>query len=295
MAGPEDELGASCPLGSKFYVCDQTASRFIGCCTLNPCNNDGVCASENLRPASFNKSKYDKIMPQACAAPNVQKWYACSDLTPPFMGCCRENPCILAGCPTDSLGTAVLSSDKENAQVFLGGAYKTATPTEKAAPITSASLTASSTAGSALGSSGLSKGTVGGIAAGVSIGGLLLLATMIFFFIRRRRKNWRNERDVAGAEYEPYMGSTQQYQESKLASSPYSPDFSPYNYQAATFDESPAQAHAQSPSPPNMFPTPRQGNGPKPQQSYKPSETASYTSPAAQLPRDSLFVGELPA
>ncbi|KAI1506756.1 hypothetical protein F5X99DRAFT_404114 [Biscogniauxia marginata] len=142
---PNPDLGLSCPTGGEFYVCNQSTTRFIGCCMHNPCHIDiipsqlnnsniglesGQCAPGALKPASFAASAYDAIPEQDCAGPvnnldtisaiTVQElWYVCADTQPPFLGCCSENPCSEGGCPAGSLAPAVLSDNATSAAVFL--------------------------------------------------------------------------------------------------------------------------------------------------------------------------------
>lgn len=109
----------SCPSGGNFYVCT-TGVLFVGCCTLNPCNDDG-CNSSNLRPASFDPKKYGTFADQACWGNSSVGWYTCTGTNPPFMGCCATNPCRGgAGCPFQNLVAGKLSSNSASAADFLG-------------------------------------------------------------------------------------------------------------------------------------------------------------------------------
>lgn len=109
----------SCPSGGNFYVCT-TGAHFVGCCTLNPCNDHG-CDSSDLRPASFDPKKYGMFADQTCSGNNPVRWYTCNGSNPPFMGCCATNPCSGgSGCPFQNLVAGTLSSDPVSAADFLG-------------------------------------------------------------------------------------------------------------------------------------------------------------------------------
>ncbi|EEU41987.1 uncharacterized protein NECHADRAFT_50718 [Fusarium vanettenii 77-13-4] len=60
------ELGLTCPRGGDFYVCDKAKVQFIGCCAIDPCDNDGICPEDQLVLSSFTKAKYDNLPPQSC-------------------------------------------------------------------------------------------------------------------------------------------------------------------------------------------------------------------------------------
>ncbi|KAI0180081.1 hypothetical protein GGR52DRAFT_568839 [Hypoxylon sp. FL1284] len=129
MSTPTSDLGLSCPSKGKFYVCENAAIRFVGCCTVDPCaDGSGRCPKKALAPASFSSDHYDSIPAQNCAAPsNSDHWFTCQS-SQPFIGCCKVNPCEHNGCPTASLLAATLSDDPANAQVFLSGPSSSATP-----------------------------------------------------------------------------------------------------------------------------------------------------------------------
>lgn len=119
---PIGDLGLACPLGGNFYICTDRPTRFIGCCTSNPCTSGrGECAYERLRPAIFNGGLYDAIPDQTCVSDNSDVgWYACSGVGDSFMGCCAEDACE-KGCKRGMLRAARLSDSRENAKVFLDG------------------------------------------------------------------------------------------------------------------------------------------------------------------------------
>src|SRR5688572_4409200 len=116
MAKPEDTIGAACPEGGEFYVCE--ASGFIGCCSEDPCKtSNGICGDEDLEPMTFDTDKYSDILAQDClGGESGVSWYACTGTEDfPFMGCCAINPCSEGSCPTDELRGSKLSSNERNA------------------------------------------------------------------------------------------------------------------------------------------------------------------------------------
>ncbi|KAK4220616.1 hypothetical protein QBC38DRAFT_493865 [Podospora fimiseda] len=193
-------LGASCPSGGSFYICEDSKFPFIGCCTKNPCDTaaGGKCPQEHLRPASFSKDSYENIYPQQCDSTDSKdskaEWFTCASNNPPFLGCCKTNPCLSGSCPTANLVAARLSSDEKNRQAFLGEAKTSTTSTTSSATETgtSSTVTPSSTSDSntqappaeAEKSGGLPKAAIIGIGVGL---GAILLAIVIFFIIKRRR------------------------------------------------------------------------------------------------------------
>ncbi|KAK0625462.1 hypothetical protein B0T17DRAFT_273880 [Bombardia bombarda] len=119
-------LGLNCPKGGQFYTCQNAAIEFIGCCTTDPCaNGSGTCPDGDLREASFSSASYATIPTQECNAGTTQtsgsaaQWYTCALDAPPFLGCCKSNPCTNASCPIDDLVPARLSSNPSSRSVFL--------------------------------------------------------------------------------------------------------------------------------------------------------------------------------
>lgn len=118
---PISDLGLGCPFNGTFYICKDNPTRFIGCCTLNPCGDrKGLCPDEHLEPATY-EARY-RIPPQACINDNFAvSWYTCPDTSPPFLGCCAVDPCSRRGCPDRELRAAKLSDKKSDADLFIGG------------------------------------------------------------------------------------------------------------------------------------------------------------------------------
>lgn len=117
------ELGLTCPRGGDFYICDKTEVQFIGCCTIDPCANDGVCPQDKLVLSSFTKAKYSDLPPQSCAnttdTDEEALWYTCAFTNPPFLGCCSTNACGDSVCPTANLAPAILSGNSTHRDGFL--------------------------------------------------------------------------------------------------------------------------------------------------------------------------------
>ncbi|KAI1484074.1 hypothetical protein K445DRAFT_312845 [Daldinia sp. EC12] len=126
MSTTRSDLGLSCPAKGKFYVCENASTRFIGCCTVDPCaDGSGRCPQNDLAAASFSSDHYESIPAQSCAPPNnASTWYTCKS-SQPFLGCCSINPCANEGCPTENLLPAILSDDASNAEVFLASMSST--------------------------------------------------------------------------------------------------------------------------------------------------------------------------
>lgn len=174
---PIADFGLSCPYGGTFYICKEAKSKFLGCCTEDPCvDGTGYCPQSALRYSSYSQDSYRSIPPENCVAPhNESTWYTCSAAVPPFMGCCASNPCTNDGCPVEDLLAARVDDDPTNAAPFL-----TSTSTSDA----------SSSNGS--GSGGLSTGAIVGIAIGSAVA-VLIVVGILFFIYRRRAKRRRNE------------------------------------------------------------------------------------------------------
>ncbi|KAL2016213.1 hypothetical protein VTK56DRAFT_4070 [Thermocarpiscus australiensis] len=125
-------IGPSYPSGGTFYVCQNNATEFVGCCTTDPCaDGTGACSDRDLRPASFSSDSYEDIPPQICDSDGEDaNWYTCAFTKPPFMGCCKNtNPCATGSCPTEDLVPALLSPDDEDRRIFIGKTLETLTAT----------------------------------------------------------------------------------------------------------------------------------------------------------------------
>jgi hypothetical protein len=204
-------IGASCPSGGSFYVCQNNATEFVGCCTVNPCETgSGVCPTRSLRPASFSSDSYDSIPPQQCGGDKQRAlWYSCAFTKPPFMGCCEASPCSAGSCHANDLAPAFLSSDARDRSIFVDGNSDPApTTSSTAAPTPSLPDTGSS-------GGGLHTGAIVGIAIGATVVAMAMLSFLVFRCRRNRRRaavedsrGGRRPRKVpAGYGPVPIMGS----------------------------------------------------------------------------------------
>lgn len=168
-----DKLGITCPDKGSFYVCDDKPTKFIGCCTVDPCKTTtGDCPDGNLTAASFHPNSYQRIEGQDCVSgdPKVQ-WFSCAETSPPFLGCCSGNPCTDGGCKGSNLSAAVLNPDDSKAAAFLPDDYNQ--------------------------SKGLSAGAKAGIAVGCVVAGLAIIGLAAWWFWRRRKqKKQQQSREV---------------------------------------------------------------------------------------------------
>ena len=172
-------LGLSCPAGGIFYVCQNNATEFIGCCTTNPCaDGSGNCPKSNLRASSFSADSYDEIPAQQCAGTGTTTlWYTCQKNVPPFLGCCAGNPCAQGSCPSSSLAAARLSSNATSRDGFLAMVSLPATTSSPSPP--TPDPTTPPNAG-ASGGTGLSTGAIVGIAVGAAVVVFAVLAFVVF-------------------------------------------------------------------------------------------------------------------
>lgn len=178
---PQEKYGLSCPVDGDFYICQNSPTQFVGCCSIDPCKNNGICPDNSLFNASFSKINYKYTLPEACVGSGL--WYTCSGTTPPFLGCCLENPCENNGCSPDKLTAAKLSSNQTEAAIFLTSSEPS--PTSSDISSSSASSTASST--SAPSSDSNSKSFPVGAIVGIVIGAVAAIAIIAFLIWRLRR------------------------------------------------------------------------------------------------------------
>lgn len=166
-------FGPSCPSGGIWYSCG-FGSKFVGCCRSEACENG--CATGNLEPASFNPSSYGGFPDQECS---TGSWYTCNSTSPPFLGCCKSNPCELGSCPEGDLAAGFLSNNPAIAASFspTGGPSSTSTSNPSSSPSSTGAVQPTSTIHSA---------PIGAIVGGV-VGGVLLLCVIIFYIYRRKK------------------------------------------------------------------------------------------------------------
>ncbi|KAK7750541.1 hypothetical protein SLS62_007517 [Diatrype stigma] len=218
---PRARYGLSCPSGGSFYICGAADLRFVGCCDHDPCTGsaNGECADGALHPASFSSTNYVDIPPQSCDAPyDGQNWWTCQNAKPPFLGCCRTNPCN-EGCPDADLLPSRLSDNATNAEPFL---ETTAATTTSGAPDPAAATT--------------TTGSPTGLIVGVTMGGIVVLLAGIGAFLWRKRQKEKQQAASTeeGVQNQPQtpggggggdapviMGQQAQYSPYKVHSSPF--------------------------------------------------------------------------
>ncbi|KAK4183179.1 hypothetical protein QBC35DRAFT_124549 [Podospora australis] len=200
----------TCPHGGNFYICENSPTEFIGCCTSDPCttSNQGKCPTRNLKVATFNPEKYAELRAQDCDHDDsISIWYSCTSTVPPFMGCCLNNPCANGTCETGNLVPAKLASYSANRNAFLRpGPSSTISTSTVASTTTSTSSTTSTTTpthssntasgtpssvpatSSTVQSSGLSAGAIGGISAAVVVAAIIAIGIILY------KCGWRAKR-----------------------------------------------------------------------------------------------------
>ncbi|KAI0811921.1 hypothetical protein GGR55DRAFT_639670 [Xylaria sp. FL0064] len=188
---PRVKFGLSCPIHGQFYICQDSSTRFIGCCGVDPCTPDldGQCPTTELFNASFSAASGVMFLPQSCTSPyDSSIWYTCDYSQPPFLGCCTNNPCN-NGCLEGHLVLATLSEDPKNSsQLMLPETTTTATPISTATP----SATGTSELPGGTESPGLntvSNGRVrAGMIAGISVAGVVILLLVIAVYLWKKRR-----------------------------------------------------------------------------------------------------------
>ncbi|KAK4216808.1 hypothetical protein QBC37DRAFT_370696 [Rhypophila decipiens] len=158
QTSPYKAFGLPCPSGGTFYICADSPTQFIGCCTVDACASSsssstletrngggGECPSANLRLSSFSADTYNELPPQDCDdARGTSIWWTCKFNTPPFMGCCSTNPCVSGTCSDENLVPAKLSTDERKRNGFLSPSPSSSGTITKLSSPTGDSATSSS-------------------------------------------------------------------------------------------------------------------------------------------------------
>ncbi|KAL1304281.1 hypothetical protein AAFC00_000691 [Neodothiora populina] len=165
----------SCPSGGTWFSCG-SGSYFVGCCTSSDACQNG-CSKDALKPASFDTTEYGKFPDQECPEEG-SLWYTCAATSPPFMGCCKSNPCSNGSCPSGDLAAGRLNETNDAAYSPTIAASTAADTGMSSVSPASASSTAASTN---------SAGVIAGAVVG-GVVGLLLILGVVFFCWRRARK-----------------------------------------------------------------------------------------------------------
>ncbi len=130
-------FGFSCPSGGTWYACE-LGTKFVGCCNNEPCSLG--CEAGNLGPASFYQSQYGKFPDPICDRGSYP--YTCAYSSPPFLDCCKSNPCN-GGCLDGDLTSMYLSDEPTQACKFYseGCGSTSSSSSSEAAFITSSTST----------------------------------------------------------------------------------------------------------------------------------------------------------
>jgi hypothetical protein len=205
--------GVSCPDGGAFYICQNNATEFVGCCTIDPCaDGSGECLGDKFRPASFFSNRYKDIPAQECITVGTDtNWYVCANNKTTFMGCCHHaDPCLAGVCQAGYLVHVQLSGNKEDRETFME-ILKEETPTSTSvftapvaspgssssslgpAPANATSGTGSNSLGGGGGPGGLHAGAIAGIAIIATVAIIAILAFLVF---RRHRSDEPGDVDV---------------------------------------------------------------------------------------------------
>ncbi|KAF1947278.1 hypothetical protein EJ02DRAFT_417865 [Clathrospora elynae] len=167
-----------CPIGGEWYGCS-TGSKFVGCCTTDPCTNG--CVQGDIRPGGYNVSHHGEWPDASCGS--ASDFYTCSS-GDTFWGCCKTNACAATPPATCAQGDLV-PAFMERPEQFNVYAPASASPT----------------------SAPSSKSNTGVVVGGV-VGGVLFLAiigALIFFVIRKRRNQKLTAGDMGAAAMVPMM------------------------------------------------------------------------------------------
>ncbi|CZT20509.1 uncharacterized protein RCC_06369 [Ramularia collo-cygni] len=209
----------SCTLGGKFYAC-ASGSRFVGCCTTNPCGTTS-CSAGHLVATSFDPAAYDVFVDQQCSG---GLFFTCSNISPPFWGCCKNNPCVNGQCSATDLAAAFLSSNPTDAAPFLALNDTVGLSTT---PTASHSPSALSTQDSPVSTASKSPSHVGAIVGGAIAGFAVLAAlTISLLWLLHRRRDVKVEKSARVIVQQPDNGCGSI--EYTAGSSPCSPIVPPY-------------------------------------------------------------------
>ncbi|KAK4149199.1 hypothetical protein C8A00DRAFT_19083 [Chaetomidium leptoderma] len=193
--------GVSCPSGGSFYICQNNATEFIGCCSIDPCADGlGECSHGDLRPASFSSDSHSDIPEQECISLSADtKWYICTNNRTTFMGCCHHaDPCVAGACQQGYFAPARLSSNRQDRETFIEEILNvktntTSTSTSPAsvtttgsgsgspvAPVGNATSANSSSTEGGSGGIGLHTGAIAGVTVVSTIAAIVALAFLAF-------------------------------------------------------------------------------------------------------------------
>ncbi|KAF1847962.1 uncharacterized protein K460DRAFT_414603 [Cucurbitaria berberidis CBS 394.84] len=228
-----------CPAGGTWYAC-QTGTKFIGCCTSDPCGTG--CFGERLRPAGVSTKIYDQYPGGSCGG-NTDFWTCLTE--PTFWGCCNSDPC--KNNSTCAVGHLEPTFMKRPDQIEYFGALNvllsstipstsspSATATASLVPPPSNSGSSTKVSGAVIG------GAVGGAVALVGI-----IGVVIFCLCYRKKRKQNLDSGGAGAHTRLASDKYSDVPTSSPQFSGYSPPPT-YSYESQAFSGIPQELPAES-------------------------------------------------
>ena len=190
------DFSPSCPSGGQWYACE-SGSKFVGCCGNQPCE-DG-CKAGNLQPASFDKSFFGKFPDMGCDA---GKFWTCNATTPPFLGCCKIDPCKANGCPSESLaGAHLLDNEGLACKYYSSGCQSTSSLTSSSSTSSRSSPAAATSSTSLPNASAVDSRPSRGPIIGGAVGGaaaLVVFCVLVFLSYKHAARSRRHRKAAPG-------------------------------------------------------------------------------------------------
>lgn len=180
-----------CPNNAKWYACPKTSrTKFVGCCSIDPCNLDKGCSANNLQPVSFNATVLntpDYPPKPSCGASTITP-YSCSGPNgSTFWGCCRSDPCQDTTRPPTCSSNDLTQSFLETDHQFEG---YSATPQSSSSGGSSSSGNNGNHNGNTNQSSTSEYHVSKRVIAGATVGGVVALAIIVavlIFCLKKKR------------------------------------------------------------------------------------------------------------
>lgn len=173
------------------YACE-TGSKFVGCCTADPCEHS--CFGGSLKPAG-RSSSLNNLSPGGSCGGTTPMWTCAA--APTFWGCCNEDPCMNnSTCPPGKLEPAFW--DRPDQYYYfhdLNIALSSNVPEPTAFPTPSNMPSNRPTATAGASPSSVSGAVIGG-AVGGSLAFLIIVAAVVFCLCRRRRNRKKKDTET---------------------------------------------------------------------------------------------------
>lgn len=179
------------------YVC-QTRTKFIGCCTSDPCGTG--CFGDRLRPAGVSTAIYNQYPGGSCGGSTLF-WTCLAE--PTFWGCCNSNPCQNnSTCAVGQLEPTFMTRDD---QIEYFGALNVLLSSTLPSATSSPSVSATASLISAPSSSDTSAKISGAVIGGAIGGSIALLGIigMVILFLCRRKRHKQKSNDSDTGEQDP--------------------------------------------------------------------------------------------